>query len=131
MALDLTGRLQRPPQDSLVVFSAQMAETLASAYQGGLARDDLVLHPLQADLTGIPPLLIHAGSGDSVLQEAQLLGQLAQQHGVDVQLDVYPVATHAFHSFWSFLPEAMEAVKAIGDFIRVALPEAALAREAN
>ena len=29
-----------------------------------------------------------------------------------------PVPTHAFHIFWSFLPEARDAVDEVGQFIR-------------
>ena len=32
--------------------------------------------------------------------------------------ELYPVATHDFHIFWSFLPEAADAVEAAARFIR-------------
>jgi epsilon-lactone hydrolase len=69
--VDLTARAQRPPQDSPMLFSPEMAERLALAYLGGQAADDPVLDPLHTSLDGLPPLLIQAASGDSVLQEAQ------------------------------------------------------------
>jgi monoterpene epsilon-lactone hydrolase len=36
---------------------------------------------------------------------------------VDARLDLYPVATHVFHLFWSFLPEAAEAIDNVSRFI--------------
>ena len=69
-------------------------------------------------LAGLPPLLIHAASGDAVLQEAQLLARHATQCGVDARIRVYPVPTHDFHIFWSFLPEARDAIDEIGRFVR-------------
>ena len=39
---------------------------------GGLVMS-LLLDPLHTSLAGLPPLLIHAASGDAVLQGAQLL----------------------------------------------------------
>jgi acetyl esterase/lipase len=116
--VDLTGRTQRPPQDSPLVFSPDMAHRLAQAYLAGHPADDPLLSPLQTPLAGLPPLLIQAASGDSVLQEAQLLARHATQCGVDAQITVYPVPTHDFHVFWSFLPEARDAIDELGRFVR-------------
>ena len=116
--VDLTGRTQRPPQDSPLVFSPDMAHRLAQAYLAGQPADDPLLDPLRTPLAGLPPLLIHAASGDSVLQEAQLLAQHATQCGVEASIKVYPVPTHDFHIFWSFLPEARHAIDEIGRFVR-------------
>ena len=80
--------------------------------------DDPLLSPLQTSLAGLPPLLIQAASGDAVLQEAQLLARHATQCGVDASITVYPVPTHDFHVFWSFLPEARDAIDQIGRFVR-------------
>jgi len=88
------------------------------AYLGGQPGDEPALDPLHAELTGLPPILIHAASGDSVLQEAQLLAKRARECGVDTKITIYPVPTYAFHIFWTFLPEAMNALDEIGRFIR-------------
>jgi len=85
---------------------------------GGQPADDPALTPLQTDLAGLPPLLIHAASGDSVLQEAQLLAKHSRESGTDTKITIYPVPTHAFHIFWAFLPEAVTALSEIGAFIR-------------
>ncbi len=116
--LDLTGRTQRPPQDSPLLFSPDTAQRLAQAYLAGHPADDPLLNSLQADLDGLPPLLIHAASGDAVLQEAQLLAKQATRCGVEARITVYPVPTHDFHIFWSFLPEARDAIDQAGQFIR-------------
>jgi acetyl esterase/lipase len=116
--VDLTGRTQRPPQDSPLVFSPDMAHRLAQAYLAGHPADDPLLSPLQTSLAGLPPLLIQAASGDAVLQEAQLLARHATQCGVDASITVYPVPTHDFHVFWSFLPEARDAIDQLGRFVR-------------
>jgi acetyl esterase/lipase len=123
--VDLTGRTQRPPQDSPLVFSPEMAHRLAQAYLAGHPVDDPLLSPLQTSLAGLPPLLIQAASGDAVLQEAQLLARHATECGVDASITVYPVPTHDFHVFWNFLPEAKDAIDQLGRFVRaVASPPA-------
>jgi epsilon-lactone hydrolase len=115
--VDLTGRTQRPPQDSPLIFSPETAQRLAKTYLAGQPADDPLLNPLRTSLAGLPPLLIHAASGDAVLQEAQLLAQHATRCGVEVRISVYPVPTHDFQIFWSFLPEARDAIDEVGQFI--------------
>jgi monoterpene epsilon-lactone hydrolase len=116
--IDLTGRTQQPPQESPLIFSPETSQRLARAYLAGQPADDPLLNPLQTHLGGLPPLLIHAASGDAVLPEARLLARHATQCGVEASVTVYPVPTHAFHIFWSFLPEARNAIDEIGRFAR-------------
>jgi acetyl esterase/lipase len=88
------------------------------AYLAGHSVDDPVVNPLIADLTGLPPLLVQAATGDVVLPESRLLVDRASAHGVDARLELYPADTHVFHVFWSFLPEAADALGRAGAFIR-------------
>jgi acetyl esterase/lipase len=73
---------------------------------------------LAADLTGLPPLLIQTATGDFALPDARRLVDRASAHGVDARLELYAAETHVFHVFWSFLPEAADALQQAGDFIR-------------
>jgi len=75
-----------------------------------------VVSPLTADLTGLPPLLIQAATGDQLLGDANALTDRAREHGVDARLDLYSVDAHVFQLFWSFLPEAAEALQKAGRF---------------
>jgi epsilon-lactone hydrolase len=77
-----------------------------------------VVNALRADLTGYPPMLIQAGTGDVLGQDAHRLATHAGGYGVDVQFELYPVPTHDFHVFWSFLPEAADAFDQAGAFVR-------------
>ena len=56
--------------------------------------------------------------GDVMVEDAQRLAERARSHGVETRLELYPVATHDFHVFWSFLPEAADAVQQAGSFAR-------------
>jgi acetyl esterase/lipase len=86
------------------------------AYLGAHPADDPVVSPLTADLTGLPPLLIQAATGDRLLNNANALADRARKHGVDARLDLYSVDAHVFQLFWSFLPEAAEALQKAGRF---------------
>jgi acetyl esterase/lipase len=46
------------------------------------------------------------------------LAERAEADGVDVRLQLYPVDAHAFQLFWSFLPEAADAMEAAGTFVQ-------------
>jgi acetyl esterase/lipase len=87
-------------------------------YLGGHPPDDPIVDPLRADLSGLPKMLIQAATGDWCLADAKALAARAREHGTDVRLQLFPVDAHAFHLFWSFLPEAADALQAAGTFIR-------------
>ena len=97
-------------------LSVEQLRGFAESYLGGHPADDPILDPLGADLTGLPPMLIQGGTGDVIVEDAHRLAEHARRHGVDVRLELYPVDTHDFQVFWSFLPEAAEAVQQAGDF---------------
>jgi acetyl esterase/lipase len=77
-----------------------------------------VVNALHADLAGYPPMLIQAGTGDVLGKDAHRLAEHATAYGVEVQFELYPVTTHDFHIFWSFLPEAADALEQAGAFVR-------------
>ena len=89
-----------------------------AAYLAGHSADDPVVSPLRADLTAPPRLLIQAATGDARLVDANALTDHARSQGVDARLELYSVDAHVFHLFWSFLPEAGEALQAAGRFAR-------------
>jgi epsilon-lactone hydrolase len=88
------------------------------SYLAGHPADDPFVSPLLGDLTDLPPLLIQAGAHDLLLTEARALHERAQACGVPSELELYPAAAHSFHLFWSFLPEAIDALDAAGTFCR-------------
>jgi epsilon-lactone hydrolase len=72
--------------------------------------------PLKADLTGLPPMLVQAATGDLAVEDAHQITNRARSHGVDVRLELFPVETHVFQLFWAFLPEAADALRQAGEF---------------
>jgi acetyl esterase/lipase len=65
-------------------------------------------------------MLVQAGTGDPLLDDARLLVNRARSHAVDARLELYPVNTHNIPLFWSFLPEAAEAMRRAGDRVDAA-----------
>lgn len=97
-------------------------------YLGEVAPDDPAVNALHADLSGLPPMLIQAGTGDFVLRDAKELAARATAYGVDAQLELYPANTHVFQLFWSFLPEAAKAMQNVGRFVTGSSSEAGVSR---
>ncbi len=87
-------------------------------YLAGHPVDDPLLDPLHADLTGLPPMLILAAAGDEGLPDAERLAAHARAHDVEAKLIIYPVAAQSFPLYWSFLPEAADAIEQLSRFVQ-------------
>jgi epsilon-lactone hydrolase len=116
--IDLTFEHLDDPPDGQASLSVEQMRSFAASYLGGHPADDPLVSPLHADLTGLPPLLVQGGTGDLVVVDAHRLAARARDHGADVRLELYPADTHDFQVFWSFLPEAADALKQAGRFAR-------------
>jgi acetyl esterase/lipase len=74
--------------------------------------------PARADLHGLPPMLIHVGDDEVLLDDSRLLAEQAAADGVDVKLDVWPEMFHVWHVFAGRVPESTAAVEQIGAFLQ-------------
>jgi acetyl esterase/lipase len=101
----------------------EQLERATNAYLSGHPPDDPIVNALTADLTGLPPMLIQAATGDLIRPDAEAFAERAKEHGVDARLELYPAETHVFHVFWPFLPEAADALQSAGTFIRERIAE--------
>jgi acetyl esterase/lipase len=100
-----------------VLLTAKFASMCAGYYAGEADSRLPLISPHYGDLTGLPPLLIHVGEDEILLSDATRLAEKARDAGVDVQLEIWPGMWHVWHTFTPYLPEAQQAVEAIGNFI--------------
>lgn len=105
---ELDPMVQRP-----LVLS--MCETYLAGT--GNPRDPLAA-PLHADLAGLPPLLIHVGDHETLLDDSTRFAEKARAAGVDVTLEIWDEMIHVFQLFAAELPEARRAIDEIGVFLR-------------
>jgi phosphinothricin tripeptide acetyl hydrolase len=91
---------------------------LTQAYIGNGDPKHPLVSPLYADLRGLPPLLIHVGSDEVLVDDALGLGTRARAAGVDVTLREWPAMIHVWHWFLSMLDEADHAIAEIGAFVQ-------------
>ena len=99
------------------IASAEGTSLLAQAYLAGKDPRTPLAAPLYADLKGLPPLLIQVGDHETLLDDSNRIAARARAAGVKVILEVWPEMIHVWQMFASFLPEAQEAIEAIGKFI--------------
>lgn len=92
---------------------------VAGPYMGERDPKHPVASPLYADLSGLPPLLVHAGSDEVLLDDSTRLVDRAKAAGTDVVLQTWPVVPHVWQLFP--LPESAESMNAAADFLRAAL----------
>ncbi len=79
------------------------------------------LSPIFADLTGLPPLLIQAGSHEILLDDATRLAARAAAADVAVRLEITPRVPHVFQGFAAILDEGDIALTKAGEFLRAHL----------
>ncbi len=106
------------------VFPKPVAlDACAAAYAGEQALDDPVVSPLYADLSGLPPLLIQAGSREILLSDSTRLARRARDAGVRAELQIWDGLFHCFQLLPA-LPEAAAATRDIGRFLAAAITRA-------
>jgi acetyl esterase/lipase len=76
------------------------------------------ISPLYGDLRGLPPLRIHVGGDEILLDDAVGFAEKAKNAGVDVQLKVGKGLFHCYPVCAPLFPEATQAMDEICDFIR-------------
>jgi monoterpene epsilon-lactone hydrolase len=119
-ALDATSIEDRADRDPIV--SGPDLRRFRDWYVGSASPWPVLASPGRADLTGLPPLLIHVGDAEVLLDDARLLSERADGAGVDVTLEIWPEMVHVWHVFAGRVPESTEAVERVGAFLRARWP---------
>jgi acetyl esterase/lipase len=116
---DLTGSGEsvRTRADLDPLVDAEDLRILAAAYLGGGDPRAPLASPLFADLRGLPPLLVHVGTAEILLDDATGLAERARDVGVPVELEVWDDMIHVWHAFADLLPEGVQAIEGIAGFL--------------
>jgi len=90
----------------------------AQSYLGGSDPKHPWASALYADLTGLPSLMVHVGSAETLLDDSTRLVEVARKAGVDVTLKIWEDMVHVWQAFASILPEGQQSIEECGAFIR-------------
>jgi len=83
-----------------------------------------LISPIFADLTGLPPLIIQAGTHEVLLDDAVRLARQAATADVAVTLDITPGVPHVFQAYSPILDEAATALDRAGQLLSAHLTNA-------
>lgn len=95
------------PLDPMITVAG--IKEYAAHYGAGADLNHPQLSPARADLTGLPPMLIHVGQHEVLLSDSVTLAQTAGLHGVEVRLEIWPEMIHVWHAFHDMLGAARTA----------------------
>jgi acetyl esterase/lipase len=101
------------------MFYGEGVRWMAPVYLGAASPRDPLASPLYADLSKLPPLLIHVSDTEVLLDDSTRLSDRAKQCGVNVSLRMGNDLPHAWPVFVAFrLPESFQALGEIVEFIQ-------------
>jgi acetyl esterase/lipase len=84
------------------------------------AKQDLknpLISPIYGDYKGLPPMLIHVGDAEILLDDGTRVAERAKAAGVKVELEAWPEMFHVWHVFAKILPEGQQAIDRIGSYV--------------
>ncbi|MEH6616733.1 MAG: alpha/beta hydrolase [Porticoccus sp.] len=90
---------------------------LGANYVGNHDPKNPLISPFYADLKGLPPLLIHAGTDEVLLSDTTRLVASARRANVDVSVKIWAKMWHDFHLWAPYIPEANQAIEKISEFV--------------
>jgi epsilon-lactone hydrolase len=96
-------------------------ESLESArhfYLGQTDAKDLRVSPLYGELTSLPPVLLHVGEDDILLDDVRRYADLLAKSGSPAELHVWQGMVHLFPANLAVLHAAREALDITADFLR-------------
>jgi monoterpene epsilon-lactone hydrolase len=100
------------------MFHPENIKEFASAYLGGASPRDPRASPLFADLSGLPPLLLHVGSRELLLDDARGVHERIQEAGGESTLRVFDGVPHGWQLLDGLVPEARSSLAEAARFVR-------------
>lgn len=98
-------------------FTHSQAAELVRSYLNGADPSDPAASPLRTYLSGLPPIRIHVGDDEVLLDDSVRFIDRAVADGVDAQLDVWEGMVHGFPGFVGQLGASTQALQQIGSFL--------------
>jgi acetyl esterase/lipase len=125
--LTLAGTTMETRSQVDPLLSREALQARVDDYTSGQDAALGLISPVFADLSGLPPLIIQAGTHEVLLDDALRLARQAADADVEVTLDITPGVPHVFQAYYSILDEAAAALDRAGLFLsaRLAIEEGA------
>src|SRR5258706_2597303 len=115
--LTLSGATYETRADADPYFTKQQVAALVQSYLGKADPNDPLASPLQGRFSGLPPIRIHAGDDEVLLDDSRRYVERAIAAGVDARLDVWTGMPHGFVAIIRPIKASTQALDAIGLFL--------------
>ena len=115
--LTLSGATYETRAEADPLFTKQQVAELVHSYLGSADANDPLASPLQGRLSGLPPIRIHVGDDEVLLDDSRRYVERAIAAGVDARLDVWTGMPHGFVASIGMLKASARALDAIGMFL--------------
>jgi acetyl esterase/lipase len=115
--LTLAGATMETKREVDPLMSRENLQSRVTDYTSGHDPALGLISPIFADLSGLPPLIIQAGTHEVLLDDAVRLARQAATADVEVTLDITPAVPHVFQTFYPILDEAAAALDRAGQFL--------------
>jgi acetyl esterase/lipase len=103
--------------DATDTLSFEAAEIWSAMYRGERSAKDPAVSPLQADLAGLPPLLVIAGEAEVLIDPIEAFSERARDAGVEIEFEVVPEMFHDWMMVAS-VPQSKPTLDRICAFVR-------------
>ena len=115
--LTLAGSTMETRREVDPLLSPEALRARVADYTAGQDAGLGLISPIFADLSGLPPLIIQAGTHEVLLDDAVRLAGQAASADVEVTLDITPQVPHVFQAYHPILEEAAAALERAGRFL--------------
>jgi acetyl esterase/lipase len=115
--LTLSGPTYETRADADPLFTRAQVSELVHAYLRDADPKHPLASPLHAPVTGLPPVRVHVGDDEVLLDDSRLYVERAVAAGVDARVDVWLGMPHGFHGSIGTLKASAQALDAIGTFL--------------
>ncbi len=120
-----TGQSWDSRAEADAYFTRSQAAGLLHAYLGDHDPKDPLASPLHGNLAGLPPIRIHVGEDELLLDDSRRYAERAAAAGVDARVDVWQGMQHGFPGSVGKLAAADGVLDEIGAFLAGQLADAA------
>ena len=122
--LTLAGATMQTKREADPLLSPQALHARVADYTSGQDAALGLISPIFAELSGLPPLIIQAGTNEVLLDDALRLARQAATADVEVSLDITPGVPHVFQAYHPILDEAAAALDRAGRLLTAHLADA-------
>lgn len=118
--MKLSGKSYQERAESDPWLTNEAVENFAQDYAVNHDRAHHLLSPLYGDLAGLPPLRVHVGKDEILMDDSLAFVEKAKQAGVDAEAKVWEDMFHIFTFFGRVMPEGRKSTEELGNFLHEA-----------